>query len=381
MGVICTVASRRLKRAMHSAPVSSSFVPEPMTLLRVRRIYFEREVPLFGRGQQILARFSDAEQVEIRSHQDIPELFGNEGSVDRWVANKREILILGQKKSISARPNTRSSHFIAPSHSNGCTMACAYCYVPRRKGFANPITAFVNIERICKYLEGHASRQGPKPIGPDQIDPDFFVYDIGENGDCSVDALISDNVRDLVALFRRLPNAKASFATKWVNDELLSYDPQRKTRIRFSLMPQRISTVVDVRTARISDRIAAIGRFYDAGYEVHLNFSPLIRYEGWERDYVELLEEIDDVVPAAAKAQLKAEVISLTHNDALHEVNLRWHPRGEAYLWTPELQQTKYSQTGGRNKRYKNNVKRELVTTFTDLLEKYLPSCEVRYAF
>ncbi len=371
-----------LETNMSFALVASAQSPTPSaSLLNIRRIYLEREVPLFARGQQILKQFPGAERIEVDSHWNIPELFGNEGSAEQWIANKREVLVLGQKKSLSARLNDRSSHFIAPSHSNGCTMACAYCYVPRRKGFANPITTFVNIERICRYLEGHAGRQGAKPVAPDQIDPALWVYDIGENGDCSVDAMISDNVRDLVSLFRRLPNAKASFATKWVNDDLLSYDPQRKTRVRFSLMPQRIATVVDVRTPRIRDRIAAIGRFHDAGYEVHLNFSPVIRYDGWERDYVELFREIDDVVPAAAKRQLKAEVICLTHNEQLHEVNLLWHPKAEDYLWTPELQQTKYSQTGGRNKRYKNNIKRPLVTTFTELLQQHLPYCQVRYAF
>jgi hypothetical protein len=42
------------------------------------------------------------------------------------------------------------------------------------------------------------------------------VYDIGENGDLSVDAAICDNVKDLVATFRDIPNAKGSFATKFV---------------------------------------------------------------------------------------------------------------------------------------------------------------------
>src|SRR5690348_7258445 len=77
-------------------------------LLKVRRIYLEREVPLFKRGLEILERFPSAERIEVRSHWDIPELFGNEGSAEDWIANKREVLVLGQKKSISARPNSRS---------------------------------------------------------------------------------------------------------------------------------------------------------------------------------------------------------------------------------------------------------------------------------
>jgi len=42
----------------------------------------------------------------------------------------------------------------------------------------------------------------------------------------------------------------------------------------------------------------------------------------------------------------------LTHKEELHEVNLGWHPQAEEILWRPELQEQKYSQTGGKNVRY-----------------------------
>ena len=148
--------------------------------------------------------------------------------------------MLGEKKSLRARRNDRSSDWIAPSTANGCAMACSYCYVPRRKGYANPITVFTNIDRITGYLERHAARQGVKTEG-NQCDPVDWVYDIGENSDCSVDAAISDNLRDLVTLFGRIPNAKASFASNLVNRDLLDYEPRSGTRIRFSLMPAGIS--------------------------------------------------------------------------------------------------------------------------------------------
>jgi hypothetical protein len=73
--------------------------------------------------------------------------------------------------------------------------------VPRRKGYANPITVFTNIDKIIGYLQRHIARQGPK-TEPNQCDPLAWVYDIGENGDCSIDALVSDNVADLIAAFR-----------------------------------------------------------------------------------------------------------------------------------------------------------------------------------
>src|SRR3712207_286456 len=115
---------------------------------------------LFRSGREILAKYPDAERIVVDSHWKIPSLHGNEGSADDWLRIKRSILVLGVKKSLSMRPNGRSAHFIAPSTSNGCAMACAYCYVPRRKGYANPISVFVNIHETCRAIARHADRQG-----------------------------------------------------------------------------------------------------------------------------------------------------------------------------------------------------------------------------
>lgn len=349
-------------------------------LIAIDQIYLEPDVKQFKRGVEILSKFPDADLIEVNSHWKIPSLHGNEGSIDQWIKIKRNTLVLGVKKSLACRPNDRSSHFVAPSISNGCAIACSYCYVPRRKGFANPITLFVNIEQISGFITRHAARQGMKVV-PDQIDPVYWVYDIGENGDCAVDAAIADNVKDLVKLFSGIPNAKASFATKFVNYDLLTYDPQLKTRIRFSLMPQAISKVVDVRTSPIEDRINAINDFVAAGYEVHLNFSPVIYYDNWLSDYKSLFQQLDETLNEKAKAQLQCEIIFLTHNSLLHDINMEWHPKGEALLWQPDLQEAKYSQTGGRNLRYKRNFKAALVSSFTKLLSETIPYCKIRYAF
>jgi len=349
-------------------------------LLDVRRIYHERDIERFPRARQVLERYPDAERIEVLSHQAIPGLYGNAGNVADWVRNKREVLVLGEKKSLSARRNERSSDWIAPSTANGCAMACSYCYVPRRKGYANPITVFTNVEKITGYLERHAARQGPKTV-PNQCDPVDWVYDIGENSDCSVDALVSDNVRDLVGLFAGLPNAKASFATKLVNRELLSYEPRGRTRVRFSLMPDETSKLVDIRTSRISERIAAMDDFVEAGYEVHLNLSPVIVHEGWLADWAVLLDQVADSTSERTRAQLAAEIIFLTHNEELHDVNLGWHPSGEELLWRPDLQQAKRSQSGQWNVRYKSPWKGRWVQQLTDLLAEKLPECRVRYAF
>ena len=352
----------------------------PSPLLDIRRIYAEPDAARSPRGQEIIARWPDATLVPVESHWQIPEVHGDERNVARWVRIKTEALVLGEKKSVATRLNGRSADFIAPSLANGCAMACAYCYVPRRKGYSNPVTVFTNIDRITAHLARHVSKQGPK-TEPNQCDPDAWVYDIGENSDCSVDAMISENVRDVCDLFRMMPTAKASFATKYVNRDLLDWDPLGRTRIRFSLMPASVAKVTDIRTSPIAERIAAINDFVEAGFEVHLNFSPIIVTPTWIEEWTELLVHLDDVLSPAAKRQMAAEVIFLTHNERLHEVNLGWHPKAEDLLWTPSTQEPKVSQNGAVNVRYRADLKRAHVDTFTRLVARHLPSCRIRYAF
>jgi len=346
--------------------------------LDIARIYVEPAAEALARGQAILARFPEAERIPVESHWRIPEL--REGDPGDYLASKKSALVLGVKKGLTFRPNGRSADFIAPSSSNGCAMACAYCYVARRKGHANPITVFANIDGILAATARHAARQGPK-AEPNQVDPRDWVYDLGENGDLSVDAAISDNVRDLVALFRTLPNAKGSFATKWINPALLDYDPRGRTRVRVSLMPPALAKLLDVRTTPVAERIAAIPELHRAGYEIHLNFSPVVLREGWEGEWSALFEELDAVLPEPVKAQLAAEIIMLTHNSELHEINLAWHPKAEEVLWRPDIQEEKLSQAGGVNLRYRTGWKGTWLGRFKALLADRMPYCRVRYAF
>ncbi|MEU0333902.1 spore photoproduct lyase family protein [Streptomyces sp. NPDC006193] len=354
--------------------------PAARRLLPVRAVYAEPAAAASPRGREILARFPDAEVIEVDSHWRIPGLHGNEGNVERWVRVKGETLVLGEKKTLATRPNGRSADWIAPGPSNGCAMSCAYCYVPRRKGYANPVTVFTNIDGIIAHLARHIARQGRKRE-PNQCDDSAWVYDIGENGDCSVDALICDNTADLVRSFRQWPTAKASFATKFVNPDLLALDPRGRTRVRFSVMPPADSRLLDLRTSPVEDRIAAAADFLDAGYEVHFNLSPVVLRPGWQEAWADLLRHLDDVLPDRVKQQAAAEVIMLTHNRDLHEVNLGWHPRAEEVLWQPALQQGKRSQNGALNVRYTNRVKAEAVDALRGLVAARAPWLRIRYAF
>lgn len=287
--------------------------------------------------------------------------------------------MLGRLKTSTCRESGRSSDFISPSLANGCLGACAYCYVDRNKP-VNPITLFTNTEEILTAVDKHVQKQ-PWPKVPNQTHAQFYTYDIGCNSDVSVDASLSDSVESTIAFFREHPKAFATFATKFVNQEMLTYDPQGKTRIRFSLLPNKVSKLVDVRTDSLEKRIAAINDFYLAGYDVHVNFSPVIVYEGWLEDYRELFEQLNQVVHPKLKEQMNCEVIFLTHNQWQHELNLSINPKAEELIWTPAIQETKQSQFGGINVRYKYQLKAQWISDFKKLQQEVMPWCEIRYIF
>jgi hypothetical protein len=71
-----------------------------------------------------LARFPDAERIEVPSHWNIPGLHGDPAAADDWLRNKREVLVLGMGKTTLVRLNGRSGDFIASSIASGCTLAC-----------------------------------------------------------------------------------------------------------------------------------------------------------------------------------------------------------------------------------------------------------------
>lgn len=335
---------------------------------------------LNDRGEAILAQHPDAEMLQVTQHNRLPELGMNHFKV------KSDVLVLGKLKSQEIKWSGRSSDYIAPSLANGCFGGCAYCYVDRHKK-VNPITLFTNVEEILASVDSHVNAL-PWPKPANQTDPVYWTYDIGCNSDIAVDYSLSDGIRQAFEFYRDHPRAKATFATKFVNPDLLDFDPQRKVRIRFSLMPAHVSKLVDVRTDSIEKRIAAINDFYDAGYEVHINFSPVIVYAGpdgnpkqWRDDYRELFRQVDAAVRPEAKVQMQCEVIFLTHNQWQHQANLAINPKAEELLWVPELQENKVSQYGGWNIRYAHQLKAKMVAVFEQLVREEIPWCGIRYIF
>ena len=274
------------------------------------------------------------------------------------------------------RPSDRSTDFISPSFGYGCLFNCTYCYMKRHQ--PDGLTIATNINDILTAINNHSMFAVVNK--PNQTHSTYISYDISCNEDFALH-LKNYPWQYIFDFFKNHDIAFGSFATKYVNKELLTYNPNKKIRIRFSLMPQNYSNLLEPNTSKIIDRIKAINDFIDAGYDVHINFSPVIVTENWLEEYKILFEAVNDIVKEENKQSVKAEVIFLTHNNNKHLDNLKNNLTGEELLWNPEIQENKVSQYGGLNIRYKHYLKSQYIEQFKEVHNKVISWNKIRYIF
>ena len=275
------------------------------------------------------------------------------------------------RKTKTIKENGRSADFTTPNFVHNCPMLCAYCY-QHRHNESSDINVATNVQELLDNILSHRQKLGVKISN--QVDTEYWTYDIGCNTDISKVAKYIPWQQ--VFQFAKDQDLKFTFATKHFNHEFLTFNPEKKVRIRLSLLPDRMVKIMDKGTHPLEMRLEAMKKLYDAGYEVHVNFSPIIVYKGWGDDYKELFQQVKDTgVP-----DLKAECIFLTHEYKKHLRNEENYPEAEQYLWMPEIQEGKISSYGGDNIRYKWQLKAKWIDGFKNLLKQEL-NIPIRYIF
>ena len=278
------------------------------------------------------------------------------------------------RKSMKIRASGRSSDFISPSFGFGCLLDCSYCYMKRHKPVGLDVAT--NIDDILTAINVHSEQAAINK--PNQTDPVYTTYDIS----CNEDFALHSKYYDWQYIFEWFKNhniAKATLATKIIPNNFLEYNPDDKVRIRFSIMPQSIANILEPNTPKITDRIKAVNTFIDAGYDVHINYSPVVVYARWLNDYAKLFQEVNNVVKH--KDKVLSEVIFMTHNANKHKYNLENNKPGEHLLWQPALQEAKKSQYGGDNIRYKWRDKQGYIAEWSELHNSIVPWNKIRYIF
>jgi DNA repair photolyase len=146
---------------------------------------------------------------------------------------------------------------------------------------------------------------------PDQQDPIYTMVDIA----CNTDLVLMQKhtpepLIDYLKRYDDHPRLNTTMATKYPG--LLNLDVNhfnKKPRVRVSLMPQIFADVLEPKMQKIEDRIHDINRLKKLGWEVHINYSPVVFDYKWSERYSDLFKMV-----RAIAGENKCEVIALTNH-------------------------------------------------------------------
>ena len=270
-------------------------------------------------------------------------------------------------KSLVTKLNNNSANCIAPNVIYGCFGGCVntYCYMARHND--TRVYTNTNVEDVFNSV---VRWEKSYTKVPDQQDPVYTMVDIACNSDLVLmQKHMLEPLIDYLKRYDNHPRLNTTMATKYPG--LLQLDVNhfiKKPRVRVSMMPQRFSDILEPKMQKISDRIQDINRLKKLGWEVHINFSPLIFYMGWKEDYYNLFKEVKEIA-----GENKCEVIALTN----HFNQMR--------KTTPEAREIMKYSSEVKNEsgvmRYPLKHKTRLLEEFKEIYSKFFDLETIRYIF
>ena len=270
-------------------------------------------------------------------------------------------------RTLVTKPNNNSANCIAPNVIYGCFGGCVntYCYMSRYNGKR----VFVN-QNIKDIFNSVVEWEKTFVKVPDQQDPVYTMVDVA----CNSDLVLMQKhmpipLHDYLKMYDDHPRLNSTMATKYPG--LLKLDVNhfnKKPRVRVSLMPQVFSSILEPKMSSILSRILDIGRLMELGWEVHVNYSPVVFYYNWQEEYDDLFSQVKTL-----HNELKCEVIALT-NHKLQMERSSFEAR-ELMKYSSEIK----NQQGIM--RYPLSYKYKVLDIFKQIYAQYFPLNTIRYIF
>jgi len=254
---------------------------------------FQPEEVIVERGSErspIFARLRNAlPQVPFRF---IDGLAGENGqSAPPFGAAKKKLFLTRHKgeflkKCPGSEGQVCCNYFVINFASN-CPMDCSYCYLQEYLAQNPSLKVFSNVDDLLSEADELLNKHRRT----------FFRIGTGEITDSlALDPYIGFS-EAVVPFFAEQPNVLLELKTKSDCVEgLLKLDPKERIVVSWSMNPSRVIDKDEHGTATIGERLRAAQRCQQAGYHLGFHFDPMVEYEGWEKDYEEMLGQIFETV-------------------------------------------------------------------------------------
>lgn len=321
-------------------------------MIHFQTIYYEPAALEYELGRQLKRQYSQAEWIPIDNHNHIPALRQKPNSA---FPDMKRLLVVGTRKTHNYRKNEKSSDFLVPFTSSGCTAACLYCYLVCHYNTCAYLRLFVNREQMLHKLIKTAARSA-----------DDLTFEIGSNSDLVLENTITGNLEWAIPAFAREEKGFLTFPTKFsMVEPLLNLEHRGRTVVRMSVNPRQIIADIERGTSSLPHRIDALNRLCDAGYRVGLLIAPVVLTENWKPLYKALLDELSDRLSQKVRAQMFIELIFMTYSYIHRVIN------AEAFPDAPALYDPVRMTVRGRGKyTYRQTARSEAEAYLREGIEK-----------
>ena len=330
-------------------------------MFKPKVIFYEKNIENYELGKKLLEKYSDVEKVIIENHNNIEEMRKKQNS--EFLSMKRN-LIIGVRKTHKFVPNHKTSDFLVPYTSSGCTAACMYCYLVCNYNKCAYLRLFVNREEMLNKIIKVANEAEKN-----------LTFEIGSNSDLILENTITENLPWTIENFSKSKKGFLTFPTKFeMVDDILNLNHRGKFIIRMSVNPDEIIKNVEFGTSRLEGRIKAINKLKEADYKIGILIAPVIFVENWKKLYLDLIKILENKLSSKVKKDVFFEIIFMTYSYIHTKIN------EEAFQNAIKIYNKELMTGRGRGKyMYKNECRKEGENFFIENLKKYFPQNEIKY--
>jgi len=260
-----------------------------------------------------------------------------------------------------------SAHYQLPLVT-GCPAHCQYCYLSTNLGKNPYIKVYVNLEEILKKAENYI----------EQRKPEITIFEGAATSDPLPVERWTGSLAYFIKAFAHKELGRFRFVTKFTDvDSLLGLDHRGKTEFRFSLNSNYSAKKFEPTTPSPEERIEAARKVYKAGYLLGFLIAPLFIYEGWEREYNDLIEKLQQNLNTKGSG-ISFELISHRFTERARKIIEEIYPRTELPM-DKEEREFKYGQFGYGKYVYPADKMKEIKEVLTEAIKKYFPEGEIKY--
>ena len=282
-------------------------------MFKPEALYCEKEIENYTLGKELLEKYKDVPKFIIDNHNNIEEMRKKQNSE---FPNMKRNLIIGVRKTHKFIENHKTSDFLVPYTSSGCTAMCMYCYLVCNYNKCAYLRLFVNREEMLNKII-KTSEKSEKDL----------VFEIGSNSDLILENSITNNLIWTIENFANTKKGKLTFPTKFnMVDDLLSLNHNQKVIIRMSVNPEEIINKVEFGTSRLKERVQAINKLADAEYPIGILIAPVIFVENWKILYLELIKYLSENLNEKVKNKAFFEIIFMTYSYVHNAINTEAFP-------------------------------------------------------